>query len=41
VDGRFFSLKSDRALRPFRDLHEIALEAVEHSYRSNLVRRGA
>jgi hypothetical protein len=41
VDGRFFSLTSDHALRPFRDLHEMALETVEHSYRSNLVRRGA
>jgi hypothetical protein len=41
VDGWFFSLNSDRPWRPFRELSDIAIEAVEHSYRSNLVRRGA
>jgi hypothetical protein len=41
VDGWFFSLNADRPLRPFRSLSEATVEAVEHSYRSNLVRRGA
>ena len=41
VDGWFFNLNSDRPLRPFRELSDTAVEAVEHSYRSNLVRRGA
>ena len=41
VDGWFFSLNADRPLRPFRDWSEMAVAAVEHSYRSNLVRRGA
>ena len=39
VDGWFFSLNSDRPLRPFRELGQTAIEGVEHSYRSNLVRR--
>ncbi len=41
VDGWFFSLNADRALRRFRDRNEMSVAAVEHSYRSNLVRRGA
>ena len=41
VDGWFFSLNSDRPWRRFRDLSDTAIESVEHSYRSNLVRRGA
>lgn len=40
VDGWFFSLNADRPLRPYRHLGETAVDAVEHSYRSNLVRRG-
>jgi hypothetical protein len=41
LDGWFFNLNADRPLRPFRKLSEATVEAVEHSYRSNLVRRGA
>ena len=41
VDGWFFNLNADRSLRPFRELSDSAVDAVEHSYRSNLVRRGA
>jgi hypothetical protein len=41
VDGRFFSLNADRPLRPFRELDAPVVEVVEHSYRSNLMRRGA
>ena len=41
VDGWFFSLNSDRPWRPFQELSDTAVESVEHSYRSNLVRRGA
>ena len=41
VDGWFFSLNADRSLRPFREFGEMAIEAVEHSYRSNLARRSA
>ena len=41
VDRRFFNLKADRSLRPFRGHTEMPVEAVEHSYRSNLMRSGA
>jgi hypothetical protein len=41
VDGCFFSLNASRSLRPFRELGDTPVDAVEHSYRSNLVRRGA
>jgi hypothetical protein len=41
VDGWFFNLNASRSLRQFRDLSDVVVEAVEHSYRSNLVRRGA
>ena len=39
VDGWFFSLNSDRPWRPVRELSDPVVESVEHSYRSNLVRR--
>ena len=41
VDGWFFSLNADRSWEPFRELRDAPIESVEHSYRSNLVRRGA
>lgn len=41
VDGWFFNLNANCSLRPFRELSDMAVAAVEHSYRSNLVRRGA
>ena len=41
VDGWFFSLNSDRSWKPPRELSDTAIASVEHSYRSNLVRRGA
>ena len=41
VDGRFFSLNSNRSLRAVRNQSVMEVEAVEHSYRSNLVRSGA
>jgi hypothetical protein len=41
VDRRFFNLNANRSLRPFRGGTEMPVEAVEHSYRSNLVRSGA
>ncbi len=41
VNGWFFSLNSDRPWKPFQELSDAAISAVEHSYRSNLVRRGA
>ncbi len=41
IDGWFFSLNSDRSWKPFRQLSDTAIESLEHSYRSNLVRRGA
>lgn len=41
VDGWFFNLNASRSLRPLRDQIEIVIDQVEHSYRSNLVRRGA
>jgi hypothetical protein len=40
VDGWFFSLNADRPWRPLRKLSDAPIESVEHSYRSNLVRRG-
>ncbi|HEX6434043.1 MAG TPA: hypothetical protein VFZ87_07360 [Gemmatimonadales bacterium] len=41
VNGWFFSLNADRPLLPVRELSDTRVEAVEHSYRSNLLRRGA
>lgn len=41
VDGWFFSLNADRPLLQLRELSHTPVEAVEHSYRSNLLRRGA
>jgi hypothetical protein len=41
VDGWFFNLNADRALRPFRACSTMSVQDVEHSYRSNLVHRGA
>jgi hypothetical protein len=41
VDGWFFNLNANRSLKPFGALTAMDVEAVEHSYRSNLVRRGA
>jgi hypothetical protein len=41
VNGWFFSLNADRPWRPFQELSGAAIASVEHSYRSNLVRRGA
>ena len=40
VDRRFFSLNANQSLRPFRGHTGMSLEAVEHCYRSNLVRSG-
>jgi len=41
IDRRFFNLNTSRSLRPFQDHTEMPVEAVEHCYRSNLVRSGA
>lgn len=41
VDGWFFNLNANATLRPYRARNQMNLEGVEHSYRSNLVRRGA
>jgi hypothetical protein len=41
VDGWFFNLNANRTLRPFRNCREMNIEGVEHSYRSNLLRRRA
>jgi hypothetical protein len=40
VDRRFFNLNANRSLRPFQGHTEMPVEAVEHCYRSNLVRSG-
>jgi hypothetical protein len=40
VDGWFFNLNADRSLQQFRGRDNMSVEAVEHSYRSNLVHRG-
>jgi hypothetical protein len=41
MDGWFFNLNANRSLKPFRALPEVEVKAVERSYRSNLVNRGA
>jgi hypothetical protein len=41
VNASFFSLNSDRPWRLFQELSGAAITSVEHSYRSNLFRRGA
>jgi hypothetical protein len=38
VDRRFFNLNANCSLRPFRDRTEMQIDAVEHCYRSNLMR---
>ncbi len=40
VNGWFFSLNASATYRPYRARSEMNQETVEHSYRSNLVRRG-
>jgi hypothetical protein len=39
VNGWFFNLNADPSYRPFRDCTTMPIQEVEHSYRSNLVRR--
>ena len=41
VDRQFFNLNANRSIRAFRDHSDMAVETVEHCYRSNLVRSGA
>jgi hypothetical protein len=41
VNGWFFSLNASAPYRPYRALTAMHTEGVEHSYRSNLGRRGA
>jgi hypothetical protein len=36
VDRRFFNLNSNSSLQPFRHCTAMPIDAVEHSYRSNL-----
>jgi hypothetical protein len=40
IDRRFFNLNASRSLQEFRANTDMAVESVEHSYRSNLVRTG-
>ena len=41
IDRRFFNLNASRSLQAFRASTDMAVESVERSYRSNLVRTGA
>jgi hypothetical protein len=41
VNGQFFCLNANATYRPYAARTEMHLEGVEHSYRSNLMPRGA